>query len=86
VEYNQRRIFSKYGLHTFLAVDEIVVVLHADELVPTVLLGDVLESLELPCSHLLNVSLLVKSFVFPGISTYTASANISDLTTLDDIV
>ena len=36
----------------FFAVEEVVVVLHADELVPVVLGGDVLEGLEFPRGHL----------------------------------
>ncbi len=39
-------------LPLFLAVDEVVVVLHADEAVPAVARGDVLERLELPRCHL----------------------------------
>lgn len=39
-------------LSFFFAVDEVVVVLHGDELVPVVLVGDVLEGLEFPGCHL----------------------------------
>lgn len=50
------------------------------------LLGDVMESLELPCNHPVNSSLQVNYFAFPGISTYTTSTNVPNLATLDDIV
>ena len=38
-------------LSLFLAVDQVVVVLHGDELVPAVLLGNVLKCLEFPSGH-----------------------------------
>jgi hypothetical protein len=39
---------------TFFAVYQVVVVLHAGEFVPAVLVGDVLEGLELPGCHLFD--------------------------------
>ena len=42
-------------LTLFFAVDEVVIILHRDELVPVVLLGDVLQALELPGCHLMDV-------------------------------
>jgi hypothetical protein len=44
-------LVSAYHFPLFLAVDEVVVVLHRDELVPAVLLGNILQRLELPGSH-----------------------------------
>jgi len=42
------------GNSTFFTVDEVVEVLRADEFVPVVLVGDVLEGLELPGCHLVD--------------------------------
>lgn len=45
------------AIHTFLAVEEIVVILHRNKLMPIMLLRNVLQSLKLPRSHLLWISL-----------------------------
>lgn len=42
----------------FFAVDEVVVVLHGDEFVPAVAVGDVLQGLELPGGHLQELAIL----------------------------
>jgi hypothetical protein len=47
----QVRSKGAYHLALLLAVDQVVVVLHRDKLVPSILLRNVLQRLELPCRH-----------------------------------
>ena len=47
-----------YHFALFFAVDEVVVVLHGDEFVPSVAVGDVLQGLELPGGHLQELAIL----------------------------
>ena len=68
---------------TFFAIKQVVVILHRDELMPAILLGDVLQSLELPCRHLSYVS---AGFYLPLANTYTASTYVTNLTTLNNVV
>ena len=47
---------GSYHFALFFAVDEVVVVLHGDEFVPAIAVGDVLEGLEFPGGHLLGLA------------------------------
>ena len=46
-----------YHFALFFAVDEVVVVLHGDEFVPAVAVGDVLQGLEFPGGHLQELAI-----------------------------
>lgn len=50
-------------LTLLLTVEKVVVVLHADELVPAMLLGHILECLELPSWHLFILISICSSLV-----------------------
>lgn len=43
--------FGTYHLSLFFPIKQVKIVLHRDELVPAMLVGNVLEGLKLPCSH-----------------------------------
>ena len=53
---------GRYHFAFFFAVDKVVVVLHGDEFVPAVPVGDVLERLEFPGGHLM-ISVLCPEFM-----------------------
>lgn len=72
-------------LALLFAVEEVVVVLHTDEGVPAVALGDVIEVLEFPCVHLDIISGEDIAGADPR-TTYRARADISHFSTLYHVV
>jgi hypothetical protein len=55
-----------YHLSLFLAVKEVVVVLHRNKLVPSVLLSNILQCLELPRRHLFRISTGAHAITMPS--------------------
>ena len=51
-ESNANVVAVRVHLALLLAIDQIVVVLHADELMPAAVFGDILQRLEFPGVHL----------------------------------